>query len=271
MDPIPVSIRAQRTTNPIRAIVDRLQIPKDAPKPVISLSIGDPAVFGNLNPHPSVIEAVSRSVSENKSNGYAPSFGTLNARKAVAQRYTTDLCKLTENDVILASGASGAIVLALQAMCNEGDNVLIPRPGFSLYRTVCDSDGVECRYYSLLVSVCQISLSTIHTCSQPDKQWEIDIPNLISQIDSRTRAIVINTPSNPCGAVYSKSHLQELCAALEPYGVPVISDEIYGLFVFFLSWRACGLFTHPCSLQLIWYFLRANSSLSLMRAARCHA
>lgn len=153
LEAIPASIRAQRTTNPIRSIVDRLQIPKDAPKSVISLSIGDPAVFGNLNPHQSVIDAVASAVTDNKSNGYAPSFGTVPARDAVAKRFSSELCPLTANDIILASGASGAIVLALQAMCNEGDNVLIPRPGFSLYRTVCESDGVECRYYPLLVSV----------------------------------------------------------------------------------------------------------------------
>ena len=66
---------------------------------------------------------------------------------------------------------------------------------------------------------------------QPDKSWEVDIEHLESHIDDKTAAIVINSPSNPCGSVYSKEHLQKILAVAEAYKVPIIADEIYEHFV----------------------------------------
>ena len=69
---------------------------------------------------------------------------------------------------------------------------------------------------------------------QPEKSWEIDLDHLESHIDDRTAAIVVNSPSNPCGSVYSKEHLLDILALAEAYKVPIIADEIYEHFV---SWK----------------------------------
>ena len=73
------------------------------------------------------------------------------ARLAIAEKHTYD-SKMTEDDVIITSGASGALDLAISVLCEPGDNILIPAPGFSLYHTLCSNKGIETRYYSLLVS-----------------------------------------------------------------------------------------------------------------------
>ena len=84
---------------------------------------------------------------------------------------STPTSPLREQDIVLASGCSGALDLALSAMLNEGDNLLIPQPAFALYQTLAASKGCEVREYRLL----------------PERQWEADLQHLESLIDSRTR------------------------------------------------------------------------------------
>ena len=73
------------------------------------------------------------------------------ARKAIAEAHSASHETLTEEDVIITSGCSGALEIAIVVLANEGDNILVPAPGFSLYQTICDSKGIESRYYRLLV------------------------------------------------------------------------------------------------------------------------
>lgn len=210
------SIAAQNTVNPIRNIVDKLVVSKDAVKPLIPLSIGDPTVFGNLPPPESVIQAVVEKTASGKFNGYGPSTGLPEARSAIASKYTRPEAPLTPNDVIICSGASGALEIAIRGVANPGDNILIPQPGFSLYRTIAGNCGVEARYYQLL----------------PEHSWECDLKDIASKIDSRTRAIIINNPSNPTGSNYSKEHLLEFLKVAQEKRVLVIADEIYADMVF---------------------------------------
>ena len=106
--------------------------------------------------------------------------------------------------------------LCIAVLCNEKQNILIPKPGFSLYETLASSKGIDCKYYNLL----------------PSKRWEIDLEHLESQIDANTACIVINNPSNPCGSVYSRQHLLDFLEIAEKHNIPVIADEIYGNMVF---------------------------------------
>ncbi|CAG8721886.1 3688_t:CDS:2, partial [Funneliformis mosseae] len=119
-------------------------------------------------------------------------------------------------DIVVASGASDALGLAIGALCNEGQNILLPRPGFSLYQTISESKGIECRYYNLL----------------PDRNWEIDLDHLASLIDDNTACLLINNPSNPCGSNFTRQHLECILTLCEIYKLPVISDEIYEDMVF---------------------------------------
>jgi tyrosine aminotransferase len=69
----------------------------------------------------------------------------------------------------------------------------------------------------------------VHTLSflQPERGWEVDLEDLASKIDNNTAALFLNNPSNPCGCVYSRKHLEDILALCERYKLPIISDEIY--------------------------------------------
>lgn len=167
-------------------------------KDFISLALGDPSVFGNFKPHSDCIDAVKRQLDSysKEANGYPPSMGTEAARAAVARAYSRPEAPLSAKDVILASGCSDALNICIGGLADEGDNIVLPRPGFSLYETLASSRGIECRFYNL----------------DPNREWEVDLKHLESLIDKGTRAILINNPSNPCGSVYSKEHLLDVLA-----------------------------------------------------------
>jgi len=210
---------AQNTTNPIREIVDKLDL-KNLPhgKTFIPLSIGDPSKFGNLPVPKAATDALLEAIASGDHNGYEASFGTHEARVAIANRYNevSGISRYNESDVFIGSGCSDAINLAMCALLDKGDNILLPNPGFSLYITVCGRYGFEGRRYNLI----------------PERQWEVDLGHLESQIDKRTKAILINNPSNPCGSVFSKKHLQNICKLAYKYQIPIIADEIYAGMVF---------------------------------------
>ncbi|XP_064610268.1 tyrosine aminotransferase-like [Liolophura sinensis] len=213
---VPASKMAKNTFNPIRKIVDGMKLTPNPDKEMIALSIGDPTVFGNMAPSEESENAVMKCMQDRKYNGYAPSIGYEKARAAVANYVSTPDTPVTARDVVLASGCSGAIDLAICVLANPGQNILIPRPGFSLYKTLADSLEIESRHYDLL----------------PDRHWEADLDHMESLIDADTAAIVVNSPSNPCGSVYSKGHLQDILAVAERHKVPILSDDVYAHFVF---------------------------------------
>jgi tyrosine aminotransferase len=205
------SIVAQRTSNPIRKVVEQLNVKPNPELEPISLSIGDPTLYGNLPPPPIALDGVQNAVKQCNRNGYPHSSGYEDCRAAVAKSCSTENQSYTANDIVLASGCSGALEMSIQVLANEGDNILVPRPGFSLYQTLCDSKGIECKHYNLL----------------PENGWECDIDHMRSLIDCKTKAILINNPSNPCGSVYSIAHLKSIVQLANQKKIPIISDEIY--------------------------------------------
>ncbi|XP_060082304.1 tyrosine aminotransferase-like [Ylistrum balloti] len=216
---IPVSTIAKNTFNPIRSIVDSMKITPNPEKDMIALSIGDPTVFGNLPLDKNIEDAVIKSVKAGKYNGYNPSVGYEDSRAAVAEYSSTDEVLVTSKDVILTNGCSSALEMCITVLANAGDNILLPRPGFSIYKTLAEAIGIEVRLYNL----------------QPEKSWEIDLDHLRSLVDGNTAAILVNSPSNPCGSVYSRKHILEILAVAEKCHLPIISDEIYEHFVFSTS------------------------------------
>ncbi|XP_060933318.1 tyrosine aminotransferase isoform X2 [Limanda limanda] len=202
---------ANNTLNPIRSIVDEMKLTPNRDKPMIALSIGDPTVFGNLPTDQVVLQAVKDAVDSQKYNGYAPSVGYLKSRQALANFYSCPEAPLEAEDVILTSGCSHAIDLAISVLCNPGDNILVPCPGFSLYKTLAISMGIHVKLYNLL----------------PEKSWEVDLQQMESLIDERTSCVIVTNPSNPCGSVYSKEHLQKILKVASRHCVPILADEIY--------------------------------------------
>eukprot|EP01095_Lingulamoeba_sp_RSL-Kostka_P001239 TRINITY_DN11769_c0_g1_i1.p1 TRINITY_DN11769_c0_g1~~TRINITY_DN11769_c0_g1_i1.p1 ORF type:complete len:423 (+),score=126.35 TRINITY_DN11769_c0_g1_i1:90-1358(+) len=216
------SILSKKVVNPIRSVVDQLVVDPNPEKEEIKLSIGDPTIFGNLKPPESVCEKINELLVESKSNGYMHSAGLVEARKALAEQYKLENKNITADDVIIASGCSGAIELSMVATGNPGDVFLFPSPGFSLYQTVALSRGFRFEYYDLL----------------PEQDWEIDFEHLQSVIDhcrsnhENIAGIIFLNPSNPCGSVYTKEHMLNFLEVVERNSLLVIADEIYANMVF---------------------------------------
>lgn len=104
--------------------------------------------------------------------------------------------------------------LAFRALADPGDRILLPRPGFTLYQTICQAENIKATHYPL----------------RPEKNWEIDLQALRSIFQSegtKIAAWLINNPSNPCGSVYSREHLTDCLALANEFRIPVIADEIY--------------------------------------------
>ncbi|XP_022244580.1 tyrosine aminotransferase-like [Limulus polyphemus] len=141
---------AVNTVNPIRKIVENMKITPNPKKYMIALSIGDPTVFGNLKPCEKITEAIVDSVRSKKFNGYGTSVGLEEAREAVAVYTSCPGASIEAKDVILNSGCSHALEMCMTVLANPGQNILAPRPGFPLYRTLAESTGIEVKYYELL-------------------------------------------------------------------------------------------------------------------------
>lgn len=173
---------------------------------------GDPTTFGNFNVDPFIVESVRESLESYKWNGYGPSAGHLDARKAVAEYVSPHQGAVTPNDVILCSGCSSALDICITTLGSDGDNILCPRPGFSIYNTLAEGMGIQIRHYDLI----------------PERNWEVDLDQMESLIDDRTTAILITNPSNPCSSVFTKQHLLDILDIAERHRLPIIADEVSG-------------------------------------------
>ncbi|XP_063838621.1 tyrosine aminotransferase-like [Ostrinia nubilalis] len=206
---------ARNTNNLIRNVIENLKVQPNPEKKLIPLSLGDPTVFGNITPPEELLQAVRDSIDNNKSRTYGPTNGQLEARQAVAD-YSIHQGRVTADDVILTSGCAHALELAITVLAEDGQNILVPRPGYMIYMTLAEGLGIQIKYYDLL----------------PEQKWKVDLESLQKQIDDKTAAIVVINPSNPCGSVYSEEHLLEILDIASRNRVPIIADEIYEHFVF---------------------------------------
>jgi tyrosine aminotransferase len=210
--PMKQSRHALNTVNPIRKIVDSLNVPHHPQKDPIRLNLGDPTLTGNLPPSAAAIQAIEETLHSHKADGYGPAVGLLEAREAVASHFSTPQMQIHADDVIMASGASHALDMAITAIADPGENILVPAPGFPLYKTLCQPNGINTRQYNLKMNDGGL----------------IDLENLEAQIDSKTRAIIVNNPSNPTGIVFPKDHLEAILRLAYKHKVVIIADEIYG-------------------------------------------
>ncbi|KAH9423029.1 hypothetical protein DERP_007621 [Dermatophagoides pteronyssinus] len=213
---IRASPKALATINPIRKIVETMNLTPNREKPFIPLSIGDPTLFGNFKPCDEILDAMLTTVNSSKFNGYQPASGNEEARKAVAEYCSSYGMNVEAKDIVLSSGCSHALDMAMAILATPGCNMLVPRPGFPLYKTLSATIGVQIKYYNLL----------------PERNWQIDIDDLESKIDENTAAIIYNNPSNPCGSVFPENHIRQLLNVAERHHIPIIADEIYENIVF---------------------------------------
>jgi len=208
--PIRVSPRVQGFSYAIRNIVVEAKKVEAAGRRVRYLNIGDPIAFGFRTP-PHLIDAVERAMRDGH-NGYTPSAGIESARVAVADEYVSRGMPVSPDRVVLTSGTSEGIELALGALADTGDEVLLPTPTYPLYTAVLAKLGARPVFYR----------------TDPDRAWQPDLDDLKRLISSATRAIVLIDPNNPTGAVYPDATRRAIIELADRAGVPIIADEVYG-------------------------------------------
>jgi alanine-synthesizing transaminase len=181
---------------------------------IIKLNIGNPAPFGFEAP-----EEIIQDVIHNLSNasGYSDSKGLFAARKAI-MHYTQEkkIPGVTIDDIYIGNGVSELIVMAMQALLNNGDEVLVPAPDYPLWTAAVSLAGGTPRHY-----ICD---------EQSD--WLPDLDDIRSKITPNTRAIVLINPNNPTGALYPEAFLKEVIEVARQYQLIIYADEIYDKVVY---------------------------------------
>jgi aspartate/methionine/tyrosine aminotransferase len=207
---IPVARRVSGFSYAIRNIVVEAKKVEAAGRAVKYLNIGDPIPFGFKTP-PHLVDAIDRAMREGH-NGYTPSPGILPAREAVARDFTARGFEASPDRVLLTSGTSEGIELAIGALVDADDEVLVPTPTYPLYTAVLAKIGARTVYYR----------------TDPTRDWQPDLDHLRSLITPRTRALVVIDPNNPTGAVYPRETKAALIELAEQHNLVLLSDEVYG-------------------------------------------
>ncbi|CAH1444555.1 unnamed protein product [Lactuca virosa] len=186
-------------------------------KKVISLGMGDPTAFSCFTTTSVAEDAVVDALTSQKFNGYSPTVGLPQARKAISEYLSINLpYKLSPDDVFITAGCTQAIEVAISILARPNANILVPKPGFPIYELCAAFRNVEIRHFDLL----------------PENNWEVDLDAIDALADHNTVAIVIINPGNPCGNVYSYQHLKKIAETAKKHKIVVIADEVYGHLAF---------------------------------------
>lgn len=182
---------------------------EDEGQRILKLNIGNPATFGFEAPDEILVDMIHHLPD---AQGYSDSKGLYSARKAVMQKYQAMGIRTVDvNDIWIGNGVSELIVMCMQALLNDGDEILIPAPDYPLWTAAATLSGGYVRHY---------------TCDQAS-DWEPSIQDIKAKISNKTKAIVLINPNNPTGAVYSKEILLEIIDIAEQHNLIIFSDEIY--------------------------------------------
>ena len=210
MKPILKSLKLNDVCYDIRGpVLELAQRMEEEGHKIIKLNIGNVGVFGFDPP-----EEIQLDMIRNLSNAsaYSDSKGIFAARKAIMQ-YCQEkgIQGVALDDVYTGNGVSELIVLSMNALLNDGDEVLVPAPDYPLWTAA-------------------VSLSSgtpVHYLCDESKDWAPDLNDLRKKITPRTKAIVVINPNNPTGAIYSKEVLLEMVKIAREHGLILFADEIY--------------------------------------------
>ena len=176
---------------------------------ILKLNIGNPAPFGFEAPD-EIVANVVRNLP--LSEGYSDSQGVLSARTAIVQHYQEQgFVDISVEHVWLGNGVSELISFALQALLDDGDEVLIPAPDYPLWTAATSLCGGR----------------AVHYMCDESADWLPDIDDLAGKISPRTKAIVVINPNNPTGAVYPRWVLESIAELARKHSLVVMTDEIY--------------------------------------------
>ncbi|MFL0808825.1 MAG: pyridoxal phosphate-dependent aminotransferase [Agarilytica sp.] len=181
---------------------------------ILKLNIGNPAPFGFDAPDELVSDVIHNL---RNAQGYTESKGLFAARKAIMQETQRLGIEGVEiDDIFLGNGVSELIVMACQALLNNGDELLIPSPDYPLWTAAANLSGGK----------------PVHYRCDESADWNPDIEDIKSKITPRTRALLIINPNNPTGAVYSLEVLKELVEIARQNNLVIFADEIYSKIVY---------------------------------------
>ena len=181
---------------------------------ILRLNIGNPAPFG-FNAPDEILHDVIHNLAS--AQGYCDSKGLYSARKAIMQEcQKIGIDGVDIDDIYLGNGVSELITMAMQALLNDGDEVLIPAPDYPLWTAAVSLSGGK----------------PVHYVCDEAADWFPDIRDIEAKISPHTRALVIINPNNPTGAVYSKDILLELIELARRHELILFNDEIYSKIIY---------------------------------------
>lgn len=210
MERFPKSSKLDHVCYDIRGPVHReaIRLEEEGHK-ILKLNIGNPAPFGFEAPDEVLVDVIRNLPT---AQGYCDSKGLYSARKAVVHYYQTkNVMDVGVNDVYIGNGVSELIAMSMQALLNDGDEILIPAPDYPLWTAAATLAGGTVRHY---------------LCDE-EAGWFPDLDDIRAKISSKTKAIVIINPNNPTGAVYGKTLLLEIAEIARRHNLIIFSDEIY--------------------------------------------
>ncbi len=190
-------------------VLDKARQMEEEGHKIIKLNIGNLAVFG-FDPPDEIVQDMIRNLAHTA--GYTDSKGMFAPRRAVVG-YTQEksVTGVGVDDVYLGNGASELIVMSLNALLDNGDEVLVPAPDYPLWTAAVSLSGGN----------------PVHYLCDEQSEWMPDIADIRRKITPNTRAIVVINPNNPTGALYPETLLQELVELARQHQLIVLADEIY--------------------------------------------
>ncbi|MCU0860131.1 MAG: aminotransferase class I/II-fold pyridoxal phosphate-dependent enzyme [Thermoplasmata archaeon] len=182
-----------------------------APPGSINLGLGEP----DLQPPKEMVEAFKRALDAGY-NKYGPSAGIKELRKAVAESLRRQRRDVSCENIIITAGATEGMRIACETILGEGDEALVPNPGFIVYGPDVALAGGKPVEYEL----------------DEAKGFDLDIERVKEAITPRTKAIIVNSPSNPTGCVFSRETVKALSDIAKDHKLYILSDEVYDGFVY---------------------------------------
>ena len=220
---IRVSLKAQSFTESVIREMTRLNLALHGPQKAVNFAQG----FPDFDPDPRILDAAARALREGY-NQYATTWGAPLLRQAIARKQSAAWGRSVdpETEITVSCGATEAMIAAMLAAVDPGDEVIVFEPFYENYGPDCVISGAVPRYVPL---------------RPPD--WAFDPDELRDAFNDRTRAIVVNTPHNPTGKVYSQAELNLIARLCQEHDAIAITDEIYERLVY--SGRHISIATLP--------------------------
>ena len=190
-------------------VVEEASRMEEAGLHVLKLNIGNPTLYGFRAPDEVVTDIREAIVN---SEGYSESRGLKSARKAIMQyAQIKHIPNVTMPDIYTGNGASELIQLAMHALINDGDEILVPMPDYPVWTACITLAGGK----------------AVHYVCDEESDWMPDTADMESKITPRTKAIVIINPNNPTGALYPKEVLEQIAEVARRHGLMILADEVH--------------------------------------------